>query len=193
MKEFYLEEHSWSCPCNIEATPLQWKKFCELNPERFLFLVENKFVLITYNKCMNFGDQYEYKKKLIDKVIQHNKVFDYYELNRIDVEKDLRDFRIRNIALKKYIRQVNYLYYNNAGKKFAITTDVPYIETLAKTSELRKNYDDAMEFLKNNEYNYLLNDLRDLFCANTYNNNYEAQYIKTIDHLVKEINKLATE
>jgi hypothetical protein len=56
---------------------------CELNPERFLFLVENKFVLITYNTCMNFGDQYEYKKKLIDKVIEHNKVFDYYELNRI--------------------------------------------------------------------------------------------------------------
>jgi hypothetical protein len=194
MKEFYLDEHSWSCPCNIEATPLQWKKMCELNPERFILFIKNRFVLITYNTCMNGGSHIDYKKELIDQIIKHNKVYDFYEINKsVDIDQNFKDFRIRNIALKKYIEQVNYIYSNSAGRKFGITTDLLYLDAIKGQDELDDNYKQALEFIEKTEYKFLIKELRDLYFANKLRNNHEAQYIKAVDHLVKEINKLTIE
>lgn len=191
MKEFYLDIHATHCPCNNKEDKSNWAKFCELNPNRFLFFLGTKFILITYNACMNMGDEYDFKKTLIDKVITDNKVFEYYDVNRgVNVQDNLRDFRIRNKALRKHIEQINFIYWDNAGKKYAITTRTKYLDAICNQEEIDTNYNEAKEMLTKNEYDWLLEPLKNLYYANKVYNENEAEYHKTIDHLINSINQL---
>ncbi len=140
---------------------------------------------------MDNGDQYAFKKDLIDRVIVDNKVFNYFELDRgVDVEKTLKDFRIRNRTLKKYIQQVNFIYYDNAKKIYAITTKTKFLDAIFNQDEIDKNYILAKDFLLKNEYNWLLNQLDLLYYNNQIYNESSAEYCKSVDHIINKINQL---
>jgi len=188
MKEFYLDAHTAYC---IDNRAHFFGSFCELNPVRFIFFVETKFVLITYYGCMNCGDHLEFKKSLIEKVIKDNKIFDLYEVNKsVNISKDLTDFRIRNKSLKKYIEQVNFIYYDNSNRSFAITTRIKYLESICNQEEINENYKEAKIFLEKNKYAWLLPELNKLYKANMLDGENELDYHLTIDQLVNSINKL---
>jgi hypothetical protein len=140
---------------------------------------------------MDMGDQYAFKKDLIDRVIVDNKVFNYFELDRgVDVENTLKNFRIRNRTLKKYIQQVNFIYYDNAKKIYAITTKTKFLDAIFNQDEIDKNYKLAKDFLLKNEYNWLLNQLDLLYYNNQIYNESSAEYCKSVDHIIKKINQL---
>jgi hypothetical protein len=140
---------------------------------------------------MDMGDQYAFKKDLIDRVIVDNKVFNYFELDRgVDVENTLKNFRIRNRTLKKYIQQVNFIYYDNAKKIYAITTKTKFLDAIFNQDEIDKNYKLAKDFLLKNEYNWLLNQLDLLYYNNQIYNESSAEYCKSVDHIINKINQL---
>ena len=188
MKEYFLEEHSSLCRNN---TGEYYKDFCKYNPERFLFFVGNKFVLVTYHQCLEFGERYEFKKSIIDAIIKNNKIFDLYKVDRsINIEKELKSFRIKNQALKKYIQQVNFIYSDNANKSYAITTKTDFLEHICNQEEIDENYKKAKSFLKDKKYDWLLDDLDNLFMYNKVYDSEDTEYHKTIEILVKSINQL---
>lgn len=192
MKELYLDFHSSICD-NMKPYYHNDKSFkwCEMNPDRFLFFVGNKFVLITYNSCLNCGDKYDFKKEIINKVIVDNNIFETYEINRsVNVKENLKDFRIRNKSLLKYIQQVNFIYYDNANKEYAITTKTKYLDALCNQDEIDSNYIKAREFLTKNEYTWLIRCLDKLYIKNRLYNYNETEVIRSIDHLINSINKL---
>lgn len=185
MKEFVLDNHVTYCK-NHEYG----HRFCELNPERFLFCAGNKFFLITYQKCMDCGDEYEFKKELIRMVLDKIKEVPTYELRRsISVKDDLMDFRIRNRALKKWIYQAHYLYYNNAGKEFAIASKIPYMDAICNYNEFEDNYKKAKDVLTERGYKWLFPKLEKLYMKNIMFDLDQTEIHKSIDHLVKSINQ----
>lgn len=191
MKHFYLDEHRWFCDTKINNGSIR-KSYCELNPEHFLFFVGNEFILITYHKCMEGGDGYNFKKELIEQVIEKFKIFPRYEVNRgVDVEKNLKNFRLRNIPLRKFIKQVNFIYSDATGKEYAITTLIEYLDSICNEDAIRKNYKEATEYLSNYKYDSLLDELYSLYSANSFGNiNDAAECHKTTEHIIKSIRQL---
>lgn len=190
MKEYYIDTHLNQC---IESKKIDnyYGRYCELNPNRFLFFLKTNFFLITYNNCISHYDHLEFKKMLIERIIGNNKLFEYYEVNRgVDVNDDFKNFRIRNQSLRKYIQQINFIYNNAAGKKYAITTKTKYIDSICNQEEIKTNYNNAKDFLIKNEYDWLLPELEELYYKNTLFNDNVAEYHKTIEHLINSINQL---
>lgn len=187
MKEFYIDEHSSLCPCS-KGQQTGMNSYCDINPERFLFFLGNQFFLITYHSCLSY-DQYDFKKYLVEQVCEKYKILERWEVNRgVDTNKVLKDFRIRNNALKKYIQQVNYLYYDNAGKEYAITTLTNYIESICDQDVIKDNYIKAKEILQKKKYSWLEKQIEELMIANILFVD-EIEYCKTIEHLIKDINQ----
>lgn len=189
MSEFFIDTHSSSCPCS-KGEQKGFFNYCNLNPERFLFFLGNQFFLITYHSCLSY-DKYDFKKFLIEQVCEKYKIIERWTVNKgVNVNEDLKDFRIRNKELKKYIQQVNYLYYDATGREYAITTLTNYIEAICDQDLILDNYKKAREILKKKEYEWLINQLEKLLCANRLYITDETEYFKTTEHLIKSIKKL---
>jgi hypothetical protein len=138
---------------------------------------------------MNFGDKYQFKKELIELVLKKTKVFERYEVNRgVSVTKELRNFRIRNQALRKTIKQVNFIYSGSNGYEYALTTTSDFLETISNESVIKEAYEEAKLFLEQKEYDFLLEDLRQLYFSNLVYDNSDTEVSKTIDHIVSIIN-----
>lgn len=189
MKEHYLDIHSDYC----EARSRSGIKFCDTYPERFLFFVGNRFVLVAYNSCMGRGNEYEFKRSIVEAAIGQNKIFDLYEVNRsVRVGEELRDFRIRNRNLRKYIQQVNYIYSDNSTRLYAITTKAKYLDAICNQGEIDNNYKEARLFLTNSEYEWMLPKLEQLYFYNHLHLYQEdvVEIHRTIEHLTHTINQL---
>lgn len=188
MKERYIKQHAEDCGENGNGS-----KFCDYNPERFLFYLKNDFYLITYPRCLRgYTPWVDFNLKIIKSFIGNNKVYKYYETNKsVRVDEDLKEFRLRNKTLREYVQEVNFLYGNCAKwNQFAITTKIRYLDYIVSQKERLVNYKKAEEYLKKNGFDFLLQDLEDLYLANSLGIYDEAEIYKTIDHLVNSINQI---
>jgi hypothetical protein len=139
---------------------------------------------------MEYGNEYQFKKEIVEKAIENFKILELYEVNKsVDLENDLKKFRIKNNQLRKYIQQVNYIYYSGNRKIYAITTKTKYLDSICNQDNLYKNYLDAKDYLIKYELDYLIDSLELLFKNNLIYTGNVAEHFKTIDHLVKSINK----
>lgn len=164
--------------------------YCEFNPERFLFFLNNDFHIITYYGCVEYSN-IDFKLYLINKVIKDNKVFEWFDVEKSwDFSKKLKDFRIRNQPLKKWHTNVNYIYFDNAKKKYAIVTRMPFFDALINQDLLDSNYLKAKNKIQELGYIWLISSLDDLYLSNSISGNYEIDHVKTVDHLIQQINKL---
>lgn len=187
MKYFYLDFHSDFCkhqhPDGVD--------YCEQNPVHFLLFVKNKFILIDYHCCMNGGDHIEWKKQMIDSLIKNSKIFPKYELGKsIRVKEELKDFRLRNQHLRKWVYQVHYLYGSNNYTEYCIASKVKYMDALCDAEEIEKNFDEAREYLSKYKNPSLIKELERLYFANPVWDIDEIEICKTVDHIVDSINKL---
>lgn len=187
MKELYLDEHSHLCHSKDESN--YFGQFCKLNPERFLFFLGSDFYLITYHKCLSSAGNYEFKKYLIETLCEKHKIYEKYQVYMsVNTEKELKDFRIRNKELRKYIYQVNYLYYNGAGKEYAIATLTNYKKRLFEDNDIiEDNYQKAKDYLEKKEYHWMLPQLKNLYYANNIRMYDKAEIFKAKAHLIKRI------
>lgn len=181
-KEHYIDTHNEKCDSD----------WCNHNAERFLFYLKGKFILVTYHHCLSqYEDKYDFKLKIINTIIKNNKVFPSYEVNKsVDVEKDLKDFRIRNKQLRNTIKEVNYLYYSNNRKEYAITTTIKYIDSICLQEDIDESYNEAKKYLTDQQYNWLLDSLENLYYSNKVYNVNNVEIHNTIDHLIKTINQI---
>jgi hypothetical protein len=186
MNEFFIDHHSDFC-INSECG----HDFCKYNPERFILMAGVDFYLITYYKCVDCGDSYDFRKKIIKKALGTLKIYDnIYSINRgVNVDSELKDFRIRNKQLRKYIEQINHIYNINNGRLYAITTKTDYLERICNQDIANENYEKAKIYLIENKYTWLLEELRLLKYHNQLWESTEIEYHKTIDTVIKIIKK----
>lgn len=180
--EKYIDYHSTYCFNNKHS-----HSFCIGNPQRVIVYLKTKFHLITYHNCAWY-DRIDLVKKIIENSIEKMKLFDKYEIYRgYEIEKDIKEFRIRNKNLRKKVMEVNFIYSNCTRKKWAITNEVNFFDALCNNEMIYENYKKTSEFLKDNQYDWLQEDLTELWHMNHYHlSDYECY--KTIDHLIKSIN-----
>lgn len=73
VKELYIDKHSEFC-LDVEH------KYCDTNPERFLFFLGNQFFLVTYHNCMAY-DVHDFEMSLIKKVCVKYKILSRWDIN----------------------------------------------------------------------------------------------------------------
>lgn len=198
MYEFYLDTHSNRCLENQKKIHGEFghlSSFCTYNPERFLFFVGTKFFLITYHTCLSGigSEDKDFKIQIISQVIEKNKIFPLHKIQKsIYVNDELRKYRIQGIELRKYIEQVNFIYRDNAGKPYAITTKTDFIESICNQEEIKANYEKTKSILESDKRKNegLLIELEELFRVNYLGLINEIEAHKSIDTLVNAINKI---
>jgi hypothetical protein len=142
---------------------------------------------------MQYGNHLDFKVDIVRKIIKDNKIYKYYDVERgIKLATDLKEFRLRDAPLRKYIIEVNYIYQNAANVSYAITTSIKFEEILMIEKGMNEKYKEAKDILLKTGREYLLGRLDDLASANGYVSggvceNYEVS--KTIDHLINTINQ----
>ena len=162
----------------------------DLLMKRFLFFAGNDFHLITYFCCLNNSNKYQFRIGIIEHLVKNIQKLNIYEIKKIrDPFKVLKDFRIKNKSLKKVIYQVNFTYPQNCG----VVSKIDFLDAFFNQEKLTENYNKAKEYLINNEYEYLLDELDTLYKHNKmyFYNSDELEYetCKTIDAVIKQINK----
>jgi hypothetical protein len=182
MIDIYLDQHTNSCKNSYYG---ECKNICYL-----LIFIKNKYLLVRYHNCENYWGHLDYKQDLIKRIIADNKIFALYEVIR---EKySYNDFCIHaklNLPLKKSAKQVNYIYSDNAGRQYAITTKTNFFDEIFSQNERDIALLEAEEYLQKMALDeLLLNDLRLLHEANSINSINDITIVKTIDNLLKEIN-----
>jgi hypothetical protein len=155
----------------------------------FLFYHNTSFYLVTYNVCSEYGDKYDLYKTWLDQIIGSKK-HHVYDIDRGErVDQEFKEMRLRGIKLKKYIKEVNYVYCN-AINAFCLSAKIPFLTALFNHNELTDNYNSAKKYLSESGLNYLIEELDELYRLN--NNRIElSEYesIKSTDHLIKQITK----
>lgn len=189
MEKIILTQHHKNCKKSLKESP--WS---DVNNNEFFFQAGGQFYLIVYCDCMvpyhiNHLDE---KMDVIRMVIENVKIYSLYTAYRERIDTTLKDFRLRGIALKTMVKDINYIYSNNAGKRFAITSKIDYIDRIFNQEEFKKNYEETLSELSvydnTRDRSYLINELKELYSFNIWwEDNYEI--VKTIDHMRTLINK----
>lgn len=195
MKEHYIDIHSDYCKQQTERTKQNenishLSSFCDMNPNRFLFFLGNRFFLITYHNCIGRENDYDFKVDLIKNINEKTKTFQLLDIDKSYYLEDvLKDYR-KNDKLKKYQNQVNYIYYNNAGKEYCICSRVNFIDSICDQEEIDKNYNICKDYLIKNgrRYEYLLDQLEKLYHNNKIYEFDKVEVHRTIEHLINQIN-----
>jgi hypothetical protein len=189
MEEYFIDVHSDFCTGRQSKDA--YSEYCQHNPERFLFYLKGRFFIIIYYPCLNgYGERYAFKAEIISKIIEKNKIFPLWKVETsINLERDLKSFRIKNVPLRKNVKEVNYIYADAADKKYCIATTVNYLDTVCNSEEIDKNYKEAKEYITKKGYDWLLYQLDELYKHNWIGDADDNVITCTIDTIVKIINK----
>ena len=192
VREYRIDQHSSLCPCS-KNPETAWDKYCDLNPKTFIFLINTDFFIVSYHSCMEYGDEYRHKLDIIEAVLKKQEI-NFTTIQRqlkksIVLDDELRTSITKAISLQKYIQQIHYIYNDNAGKKYCITSKVGFIDSLINNDELLESYRLTMEYIKLHGYNFLEDQLIELISDNWIEGISEKNIVRTIDVLVNEINK----
>jgi hypothetical protein len=195
-KKFMIDNHHSSCKdrkCGDDFN-FNSRRFCELNVAKILIQIETDFYLVLIPECM-FGNKYDAIIELVKRGIASKKVKGeekhyYGEIYKSVTDKQLSDFRIRGVELKKWVTQVHYCYSNMTNKNYYITSEMKFVSKWLGTwnEDLKSSYEEAKIALKNDDY--LLPQLEYLYKCNIINDCCsEIEIFKTIDALGKNIRK----
>jgi hypothetical protein len=184
MNHFYLESHSKFC--NNEFG----RDWCASSPCTFLFFANNTFVMVTYHKCIEHGSHIDLKLEIISAALKNSNVKDYYTRKSVHIDNHFKEVRLRNIELNIKLEQINFLYEDNALKKFCITTETPLLEAMQNNDLIISNADKMIESLKGTSFEYQIENVKQLRDYNLQQTSVsDIEFHKTTNHLIKNINK----
>lgn len=194
MKHIYLDNHEEKC-INEKDSPFPIRLLCDTNPESVILYIYNQYVIITYHRCLfTWWKEHDIKLYFTEEILKQVKIKEAYNVNKsIDLVKDLRNFRIRNKPLKKYIELVNGVY-RSTSTTYAITTKHKYLDVITSLDTLKDEYEKTKAYLIENKLDYLVKDLELIDYENTkwiYNEKQiNVEIIKNIEELIKKINQI---
>jgi hypothetical protein len=212
MNIYYLDNHDEFCPCNQKECdrfhePVEENDFfdssyfyrlkyiCEKNPEYFLFQLDRDFHLIIYYRCISGTNESDFFTSLIKKSIEGTKGKKYANVKKsIPLNDWLNQIKKGDFDIKNYFEEVIHIYDGSFKvPNYCITRRLDFFDVTFLNDDLKKNYIKAKEKLIEKNLDFLLNDLNELYHVNYINSSYvsDKEVVKTIDSLIKQINKLA--
>lgn len=159
--------------------------------EILVFLYDSIFYIVELPSCNMSGNRpHEFIAKMIKKAINGkivNYSNSYYEIITGDrfIDKFSR-YKYSGIISQEYVSELNYLYYNAAGKQYAVITNRLFTDMFFSNDQLELNYNNFCKYLDEIGYTIYKDEVSTLYFINrisTYNE------IK-IYNSIKEFSKL---
>jgi hypothetical protein len=190
MKHWILKEHTNECICESEkyAKSEHYKYFarhCDLNNENILFYHAGDFYLLTLKNCWIGHCRYENINNILNQIGLKTKL--KVEFNRdYNLDERLRKARLQGIVTDDGVIEINYLY-KGVGKIHAITSVISIADAISTHKNYRENYTKMKNYLNENGFDFLNDELKQL-----YNNNWlivpdEKEIIKSEEKSLEEI------
>ncbi len=195
MKHIIIDQHANLCHCHKDSKEEKcWlSNYCTLNPERFLFFHDNDFHVITYFKCMTYGNHNDFKEELLSIFIGKYSKAEVYDLSRSwEVEGALKESRLRGVEFNVHLHEINYVYSDVTGKEYAIAVKRDLNHKLISNDTIEKNYELALNKINSDENlkgsKYLKDKLKELKHHNMIYIS-DAEVIKSTKHLITKFKK----
>lgn len=175
------KEHSLGCNDN---------RICLLNPTHLLFYTNANYYLLTYYKCLNAGDRIGLVKSVIESTVKGDtKLVNSKVRKSICLDTDLKKARLRNEVLKLNHSEVNYTYFDNAGKGYCIKTNSDLLKEAFNYKLKRDNYLELKSYLQSIGLDRVVVELEELYELNLVFPPTKTEVDKTLNHTIKNINK----
>jgi hypothetical protein len=185
--ETKLEEHSHFCE---GVNPQQgWHTRC--HNTKFIFLAFNKYFIVHYPQCWDY-DHLDMKQMIIESVCGKVRTKQNWNFRRsIHLDKKFTDFRRRQLELNEKIDYIHFTYFDNAYRKYGITSKVDLMDRVFNDDELKNNTIKAKEYvLSREDLKHFKEDIEDLASENYIGYVDTVNVIKTTDELIKQIKQL---
>ena len=194
MIQIVLDQHTDSCLATKQkmlGTQFEsWSRYCQSNPNHFLFFAGSDFYLLTHFACLEKHSHLDFKRDVVKQVFSRHSDLAWYEVASERLGEDrFKDFATYGTSLQESIMQVNYIYSDAAGLKYCITTETAFIEAFCNLEKVQENAGKAIEYLKTNRLEYLCPQVEELLENNIRGlRKSDAVIIKTINQITKIIN-----
>jgi hypothetical protein len=196
MKHFILKEHSTFCPNEqpFDENSFFCRQGCGV--EHFFIQFNFDFYLITYPSCLSHLNHLTFKEEILKQFTKKHKT-DNIKRGVVWNEEFINNNDFKKLTNSK-IEEVCYSYCDNAGKIYAFTNSIPYLQVLSidyykniniAEDEISKIFSGDMDMQKN-----YIAKLKELMYKNapiiSNIQLHKSQKIKLIDLFTKKINQL---
>jgi len=188
MRDIIVTEHHESCSCNSKDMHELGLSSCRSWQQVFYF--NGEFIFVETPNCIwtnPFLSDFEKIEIMLEKST-HKWIID---VNRsIHMDREFKNYRLRGARLKKWVEEVNFLYYDNAGKEYAVTTRIKFTQDLINQIKLKEEYEKAIEYLNNSAFSpsVFKDNIEGLYRKNMMYLTPAEEY-RTLKHLRLELNK----
>lgn len=164
---------------------LSWWPVYHCHMNNWLFYHNTEFYIVTYNECLARPDKYEVYVDWLRQILGSVKM-NYYDIQRgCSVDNELKDMRLRNMAIKDTIHEINYIYQSTC-KMFCLSVIIPYSKAITSQDKLMADYEVTKEYLTESGMGNMINNL-DVLRGLNYLYLSKAETVKSIDFLIKQI------
>jgi hypothetical protein len=139
---------------------------------------------------MEYGDHIDMKLNVINSVLKNSNVKKYYTQKSVHLDTHFKEVRLRNIELNIKLEHINFVYQDNARKKYCITTQIPLLDAMQNDELIISNAEKMIESLKGTSFECQIENVKQLRDYNLRQTSVsKIEFIKTTDHLIRDINK----
>ena len=166
-------------------------KQCDMNPEVLIIFASEEFWIIRYHKCTMRGwSKHDVAEYIMHKIYKKTNITGLYDntAKSVWLNEELKNFRIRNIQLRKYINQVNYIY-GNAVRNYAVVSQIKYLDHICSCEKIDADKEATIKYLYENGLNEYIKEVEQLAEFNYVYHYNDVEISKTIDEIVCQINK----
>lgn len=187
MRNIIVKEHHENC--NLKGDEhMHSYSICGTWQQVFYF--NGEFVFIEMHRC-NWTNPLISDFEKIEIMLESSKHKWVLDVNRsVNMDREFKNYRIRGARLKKWVDEVNFLYYDNAGREYAVTTKIKFTEDLVNQTKLEAEYKKAKDFLEEGAFSSLRfsESIENIYKKNKMYISPHEEYL-TLNHLRLELNK----
>lgn len=177
MKEIYLDFHETICESSrkkMDKSENEHVKalssYCEINPHYFLLCLFNEFILIKYHLCHEKAhiDKIDLGKNLVSLSLEKISKIESFKIERsIHLDRLISDKEYMVYDTNFTVKNINYIYTDNAKKPFVImTTATKNDKTAINKKDFENNYLEARKMLVEKNIPFLVDQIDFLYETN---------------------------
>jgi hypothetical protein len=154
--------------------------------ESFLFFMDNDFHLVSFYSChQGYTNHIDFKETLLKSFYESKKL--HYDVRRgYELDKEMKDHRLRGANLNLEVDEILYKYSNAAARPYCMCRTKDFSEF--DNELIQANLKETIEYFEKNGYRHYIEQAKDLASINTFYVD-TVEHFKTIDHVIKSINK----
>jgi hypothetical protein len=158
-------DHTVNCPAHEDCDNVSYYR----GVETVLIYRDNDFHILTYCQCLRgYVNKYDFISNLLKPNNTNKHKYREYEVTSSwlcdhKLRKKIKEGNVFNAK----ILESNYLYMNAAGKKYSICSEIYFMDAFVSNAKLIElNYKKAMEYIMDNELEWLEDNLKRLYELN---------------------------